>query len=45
MKNVSNIEPAKMDKELFEKVYGKDSVKTVKEFKSKIKEEGQKDHI
>ena len=28
-----------MNKELFEKVYGKDSVKTVKEFKSKIKEE------
>ena len=41
VKNISKLEPAKMDKELFEKVYGKDSVKTIKEFKSKIKEEAE----
>ena len=28
VKNISNIEPANMDKEVFDKVYGKDSVKT-----------------
>ena len=45
VKNVSKLEPAKMNKELFEKVYGKDSVKTVKEFKSKIKEEAEKSYV
>ena len=34
-----------MNKELFEKVYGKDSVKTVKEFKSKIKEEAERSYV
>ena len=45
VKNISKLEPAKMDKELFEKVYGKDSVKTTKEFKSKIKEEAEKSYV
>ena len=45
VKNVSKLEPAKMNKELFEKVYGKDSVKTVKEFKTKIKEEAERSYI
>tara|TARA_Y100001933_G_scaffold214239_1_gene220237 strand:- start:173 stop:1525 length:1353 start_codon:yes stop_codon:yes gene_type:complete len=45
VKNVSKLEPAKMNKELFEKVYGKDSVKTVKEFKSKIKEEAERSYV
>ncbi|MAO71952.1 MAG: trigger factor [Flavobacteriales bacterium] len=44
VKNVSKLEPAKMNKELFEKVYGKDSVKTVKEFKAKIKEEAERSY-
>ena len=35
VKNISNLEPAEMNKELFEKVYGKDSVKTEKEFRKK----------
>ena len=45
VKNISKLEPAKMDKELFEKVYAKDSVKTIKEFKSKIKEEAEKSYV
>ena len=45
VKNVSKLEPAKMNKELFEKVYGKDSVKTVKEFKTKIKEEAERSYV
>lgn len=45
VKNVSKLEPAKMDTELFEKVYGKDSVKTEKEFKSKIKEEAERSYV
>ena len=45
MKNISNIEPVNMDKELFDKVYGKDSVKTEKQFKSRIKDESEKSYI
>ena len=45
VKNISKLEPAKMDKELFHKVYGKDSVNTVKEFKTKIKEEAEKSYV
>ena len=45
VKNISNIEPANMDKELFDKVYGKDSVKTEKQFKSRIKDESEKSYI
>lgn len=45
VKNISKLEPAKMDKELFEKVYGKDSVKTIKEFKNKIKEESERSYV
>ena len=45
VKNVSRIEPAEMKKELFEKVYGKDSVKTEKEFKSRIKDEAERSFI
>ena len=45
VKNISNIEALNMDKELFDKVYGKDSVKTEKQFKSRIKEESEKSYI
>ena len=45
IKNISRIEPAEMNKELFEKVYGKDSVKTVKEFKARIKDEAERSFV
>jgi len=45
IKNISRIEPAEMKKELFEKVYGKDSVKTVKEFKARIKDEAERSFV
>jgi trigger factor len=45
IKNVSRIEPAEMKKDLFEKVYGKDSVKTEKEFKARIKDEAERSFI
>jgi len=45
VKKISNLIPAELNEELFEKVYGKDSVKTEKEFKSRIKEEAEKSYI
>ena len=45
VKTISNLIPAELNEELFEKVYGKDSVKTEKEFKYRIKEEAEKSYI
>ena len=45
VKNVSRIQPSEMNLELFEKVYGKDSVKTEKEFKAKIKDEAERSFV
>ena len=41
VKNVNRLEPAELNSELFDKVYGKGIVKNIKEFKSKIKEEAE----
>ena len=45
VKNVSRIKPSEMNQELFEKVYGKDSVKTEKEFKERIKDEAERSFV
>ena len=45
VKNVSRIKPSEMNLELFEKVYGKDSVKTEKEFKERIKDEAERSFV
>ncbi|MGY8987935.1 MAG: trigger factor [Flavobacteriales bacterium] len=45
VKNISNLEPAELNVELFEKVYGKDTIKTEEEFKAKIKEEAEKSYV
>ena len=45
VKNVSRIKPSEMNLELFEKVYGKDSVKTEKEFKKRIKDEAERSFV
>ncbi len=45
VKNVSRIKPSEMNQELFDKVYGKDSVKTEKEFKERIKDEAEKSFV
>tara|TARA_B100000902_G_scaffold302663_1_gene290672 strand:- start:20605 stop:21966 length:1362 start_codon:yes stop_codon:yes gene_type:complete len=39
VKNISKLEPAVMNKELFDKIYEKGTVRTLKDFKLKIKEE------
>ena len=39
VKNINRLTPAKLDKELFDKVYGEGNVKTTKVFRAKIKEE------
>lgn len=39
IKNINHVEPAEINEELFEKVYGQSNVKTVEEFKEKIKKE------
>ena len=39
LKNSSGIEPAALTEELFEKVYGKEQVKTIDEFRNRIKSE------
>ncbi len=41
VKNINQLEPAKLDTELFDKVYGPGSVKDVKEFKDRIKKEAE----
>ena len=43
--NISRIEPAELNQELFDKVYGKDQVKSLEEFKEKIREEIAKQFI
>ena len=45
VKNVSRIKPSEMNLDLFEKVYGKDSVKTEKEFKARIKDEAERSFV
>jgi trigger factor len=45
VKNISNLEPAELNVDLFEKVYGKDTIKTEEEFKAKIKEEAEKSYV
>ena len=45
VKNVSRIKPSDINQELFEKVYGKDSVKTEKEFKARIKDEAERSFV
>ncbi len=39
VKNISKLEPAVMNKELFDKIYEKGTVRTLEDFKLKIKEE------
>jgi trigger factor len=45
VKNINRLEPASLDIDLFDKVYGAGSVKTVKEFKSKVKNEAETQFI
>ena len=37
VKNINRVEPANLNKDLFDKVFGKDQVKSEKEFKDKVK--------
>tara|TARA_B100001115_G_scaffold11058_1_gene8035 strand:+ start:256 stop:1605 length:1350 start_codon:yes stop_codon:yes gene_type:complete len=41
VKRVSTLQPAKLDNKLFDKVYGPKQVKSVKEFREKIKKEAE----
>ena len=41
VKDIKRLTPAKIDKDLFDKLYGKDNVKTKKDFLNKIKEEAR----
>ena len=45
VKNINQLAPAKLDSELFDKVYGANVVKNVKEFKAKVKEEAEAQFI
>ena len=45
VKNINRLEPAQLDIELFDKVYGKGSVKTEKDFKEKVKAEAEAQFI
>jgi trigger factor len=45
IKSISRMEPADLNQELFDKVFGKDEVKTAKAFKAKIKEEVEKSFV
>lgn len=39
VKSISRIQPAEINEELFEKIYGKDQVKTIDDFRGRIKNE------
>ena len=41
VKNVNRLEPAELNIDLFEKVYGSDTIKTEKAFKDKVKSDLQ----
>jgi len=45
VKNINRLTPAKYDKDLFDKVYGKDNVKNEKDFRKKIKEDAENQFI
>ena len=40
--NISRLEPAKLDKELFDKVYASSNIKDIKAFKNKVKTDAEK---
>ena len=42
LEETSTTEPAKLDQELFDKLFGKDVVKTEKEFRTKLQEDAEK---
>ena len=42
IEEISYTEPAKLDQELFDKIFGKDIVKTEKEFRARLKEDAEK---
>ena len=42
VEEISFTEPAELNQELFDKLFGKDVVKTEKEFKARLKEDGEK---
>jgi trigger factor len=45
IKSISRMEPADLDQDLFDKVFGKDEINTAKAFKAKIKEEVEKSFV
>jgi trigger factor len=45
IKSISRMEPADLNQDLFDKVFGKDEIKTAKSFKAKIKEEVEKSFL
>jgi trigger factor len=45
IKEINSREPADLDKELFDKLFGKDVIKTVTEFKEKLKSDAEKQFI
>ena len=45
IKSISRMEQADLDQDLFDKVFGKDEIKTAKAFKAKIKEEVEKSFV